>query len=100
MNILVTGSSGFIGFHLTKRLLEENHKVICIDVIDQYYDIELKKARLAVLGIKITKKNKFYSNIFSDLIFYKVDISKKEKLKKIFMNIILMQFVILQHKQV
>ena len=47
--ILVTGSAGFIGFHLCKRLLEEGHIVTGIDNVNPYYDPELKQARLTIL---------------------------------------------------
>ena len=87
MNILVTGSAGFIGFHLTRKLLEINHKVICVDSLNQYYDVNLKKDRLAVLGISIAEnKKKFLSNIFSDIIFYKTDVSEKQEIQNIFKN--------------
>ena len=44
--ILVTGSSGFIGMHLCKSLLEDGHEVFGIDNMNNYYDPELKQARL------------------------------------------------------
>ena len=50
MNILVTGSSGFIGFHLTKSLLLKGHSVTGIDNHNNYYDVSLKKERLKLLG--------------------------------------------------
>lgn len=49
--VLVTGSAGFIGFHVTKRLLEEGNEVIGIDNINSYYNVNLKYARLAETGI-------------------------------------------------
>ena len=49
--ILVTGVAGFIGFHVAKALLEKGHKVIGLDNINDYYDVNLKLARLEVLGI-------------------------------------------------
>jgi UDP-glucuronate 4-epimerase len=52
MKILVTGSAGFIGFHLTNRLLSEGHQVIGLDAINDYYSIELKYSRLAFCGIR------------------------------------------------
>lgn len=47
--ILVTGSAGFIGFHLCRRLLEEGQNVTGVDNLNAYYDPDLKKARLEVL---------------------------------------------------
>ena len=49
MKILITGSSGFIGFHLTKLFLEKKHKVHGYDSMNNYYDVKLKKARLNIL---------------------------------------------------
>ena len=49
-SVLVTGSAGFIGFHLSKRLCSENFSVIGIDSLNEYYDINLKKARLEQLN--------------------------------------------------
>ena len=51
MKILITGTAGFIGFHLTKRLLNEGYSVVGIDNINDYYDVNLKYARLAETGI-------------------------------------------------
>jgi UDP-glucuronate 4-epimerase len=47
--ILVTGAAGFIGFHLSKRLIEEGYQVIGLDSINDYYDVNLKKARFKIL---------------------------------------------------
>lgn len=49
MAILVTGSAGFIGYHLSKRLLEEGHEVVGVDNINDYYDPNLKHDRLSQL---------------------------------------------------
>lgn len=69
---LVTGSAGFIGFHLTKKLLSEGSIVIGVDNINSYYDQKLKKERNRILT-----KNKNYK-------FRKVDIRNYKKLENIF----------------
>lgn len=50
MKVLVTGSAGFIGFHLTKRLLEDGFEISGIDNLNDYYDVKLKKHRLAQIS--------------------------------------------------
>jgi len=50
MKIFITGSSGFIGFHLAKKLLNKGIKVYGFDSMNSYYDIKLKKARLNILS--------------------------------------------------
>ena len=72
MRILVTGAAGFIGFHLCQKLLEENHTVLGIDNINNYYDVKLKKNRLKIL---LGKKN---------FKFKKIDISDTNFVKKIY----------------
>ena len=49
MKIFLTGSSGFIGFHLTKKLLDKGHKVHGFDSMNNYYDVKLKKVRYLIL---------------------------------------------------
>ena len=68
--ILITGCSGFIGYHLTKKLLND-YNIIGIDNLNDYYDVDLKKSRLNNLKHKNFK-------------FIKCDISKKEELDRIF----------------
>ena len=51
MNILVTGAAGFIGYFLSRRLLDMGHSVTGIDEINDYYSPRLKTARLARLGV-------------------------------------------------
>jgi UDP-glucuronate 4-epimerase len=50
MRFLVTGSAGFIGFHLSRRLLSEGHLITGFDGMTPYYDVNLKKARHAILS--------------------------------------------------
>ncbi|MDA7769785.1 NAD-dependent epimerase/dehydratase family protein [Candidatus Pelagibacter sp.] len=50
MKIFITGSSGFIGFHLSKKLLEKGHSVHGFDSMNNYYDVKLKKARYQILN--------------------------------------------------
>ena len=63
MRILITGAAGFIGFHLTKKLIEKKIFVIGIDNLNNYYDRSLKISRLKVL-----KKSKYFK-------FIKLDVS-------------------------
>ena len=49
MRFLITGTAGFIGFHLAKRLLDAGHFVTGFDGMTQYYDVRLKEARHALL---------------------------------------------------
>ncbi|WP_141434008.1 NAD-dependent epimerase [Bacillus sp. 03113] len=65
--ILVTGCAGFIGFHLSSRLLLEGFSVIGIDNLNDYYDVNLKKARLALL-----KRNRQFSFTFASIEDYKM----------------------------
>jgi len=50
LKFLVTGAAGFIGFHVVQRLVEQGHDVIGIDNLNDYYDVNLKQARLDVLA--------------------------------------------------
>jgi len=70
--VLVTGAAGFIGFHLSKRLCREGYRVTGIDNINNYYDINLKNARLAQLD-----KEDLYS-------FRKIDLGEKQLLDILF----------------
>ena len=72
MNILVTGSAGFIGFHLSKRLLSEGFSVIGYDNLNDYYDVDLKLSRLDIL-----KK-------YDGFTFIKGDLADKDKVFEVF----------------
>ena len=74
MKILVTGAAGFIGFHLSKSLLDDGFEVLGIDNINDYYDPNLKYARLEQL-----KPNKNFT-------FEKIDIADRESITKAFID--------------
>ena len=74
MAILVTGCAGFIGFHTVNNLFIKN-SVIGIDCFNDYYDVNLKKARITEL-----QKNKFSKNFK----FYKSDLTNLKSLSSIF----------------
>ena len=70
--ILVTGAAGFIGFHLAARLADESYTVAGLDNLNDYYDVALKKARLAIL-----EKKPAFS-------FYQIDLSDLGALNQLF----------------
>ncbi len=74
MKILITGSAGFIGYHLVKKLIRKRIYVTGVDSLNNYYDLKLKKDRLKDIN-KI--KSKYYK-------FFKLDISNKKKLSTLF----------------
>ena len=77
MRILVTGSAGFIGFHLCKKLIEKKLQVIGFDNINDYYDVNLKTDRLKELKT-LANKNK------AEFKFIRGDLTNNEDLDKVF----------------
>ena len=69
--ILVTGVAGFVGFHFTKKILDNNFKIIGIDNLNNYYDSKIKYDRLKILKSK-------------NFTFLKKDLTKKKVIEKIF----------------
>ena len=67
MVVLVTGSAGFIGFHISKLLLEQGISVVGFDNINNYYDKTLKLARLSELESVSSNSDVFFENIVGDL---------------------------------
>jgi len=76
MKILITGAAGFIGYHLSKSLLEDGYEVLGIDNINNYYDQKIKYARLELL------------KLFDNFIFEKLDIANKKLIKNSFNSFI------------
>ena len=72
--ILITGSAGFIGFHLSKYYLDKGKKVIGIDNLNNYYNVKYKKSRLKIL------------NKYKNFNFFKIDLKNKKNLKKLDKN--------------
>ena len=56
MKVLVTGAAGFIGYHVSRRLLERGDRVVGLDNLNDYYDVRLKRARLAQLSAKLGRR--------------------------------------------
>ena len=71
MRILVTGAAGFIGFHLCKKLIENKSKVIGLDNLNNYYDVNLKKNRIKQLEL-------ISSHTGANFKFIKGDLSNKD----------------------
>lgn len=88
MKILVTGAAGFIGFHVSKKLVDLGHTVVGLDNINDYYDVNLKFARLKELGID--KKDASRENCLTESFlhtffrFVKMDLSDKKNISELF----------------
>jgi UDP-glucuronate 4-epimerase len=87
--VLLTGIAGFIGFHFARRLLAEGHPVIGIDNLNEYYDVNLKYARLQQLGFSEADINQLRSGAATrlelpNLVFYKVDLQERAFMAGIF----------------
>lgn len=87
MKILVTGTAGFIGFHLAQRLLSRGDEVIGLDSINDYYDVNLKYARLEETGI-LKQKTEYgqlvQSSKYDKYKFIKLNLEDKEQIDKLF----------------
>jgi len=88
MKILVTGAAGFIGYHLCEQLLKLGHDVVGLDNINDYYDVNLKYARLKELGIsesEIQYNKGISSNSHGNrLQFIKINLEDQENLPTLF----------------
>lgn len=86
MRVLITGSAGFIGYHLTNKLLDNGYEVVGIDNINDYYDVNLKYDRLRECGIAkadIAWNRKVKSNKHKLYTFIKLNLEDKDQLMAI-----------------
>ena len=74
MKILVTGAVGFIGYHIAKALCERGDEVVGIDNLNDYYDVNLKQARLQQL------------EPLDNFNFIKIDIAERAAIEKLFVD--------------
>ncbi len=89
MKVLVTGTAGFIGFHLAQRLIARGDEVIGIDSINDYYDVNLKYSRLEQTGIlksSIDYKKKVTSKKYPNYSFIKLNLEDRESILDLFRN--------------
>src|ERR1700759_2555765 len=70
--VLITGAAGFIGFHLCQRLLADGRTVVGLDSMNEYYDVNLKRARLDRL------------KAFPDFRFEHVDLAERDRISALF----------------
>lgn len=87
MKVLVTGSAGFIGFHLVEKLISVGYEVIGLDNLNDYYDVNLKYARLRESGISNEAKswNKLIqSNVHAGYAFIRMNLEDKYALNYLF----------------
>ncbi|MBT9433074.1 NAD-dependent epimerase [Candidatus Sodalis endolongispinus] len=74
MKFLVTGAAGFIGYHVSGRLLADGHQVVGIDNLSDYYDVSLKQARLDDL------------QVYDAFRFHKLDLADRQGIASLFAN--------------
>ena len=87
MNILITGTAGFIGFHLVSKLIKTGHNITGLDNINDYYDVGLKYDRLNEHGIrreKIEHSKLIQSEHIENYQFIQTSLEDKEQLTKLF----------------
>ena len=89
MKILVTGTAGFIGYHLTRRLAKQGDEVVGLDSINDYYDVGLKHGRLGELGLAVPqpqpgRPGPVASSSYPNLRFVRMDLADKAGLRELF----------------
>jgi len=83
MKILITGVAGFIGFHLTNKLLNRGDEIVGVDCINEYYDVNIKYNRLKITGIQkesIEYNKPVKSNLYPKYTFYKLKLEDREEI--------------------
>ena len=87
MKVLITGTAGFIGFNLAKKLLEQGYTVIGLDSINDYYDVNLKYGRLRETGIEkelIKYNSRVQSSNFKNYSFYQLNLEDNTNVQNLF----------------
>ncbi len=87
MKILITGTAGFIGFHLAKKLIDDGHEIIGLDNINDYYDVRIKHGRLMQAGInhnEIEEGKILNSSVFPNYRFLKSDLENQTVVLNLF----------------
>ncbi|GAB2686164.1 NAD-dependent epimerase [Mucilaginibacter koreensis] len=87
MKILVTGTAGFIGFYVAQKLAELNYEVVGVDSINNYYDVNLKYARLTAAGFdtnNLVDHQPICSTIHTNHCFIRLDISDRQQMERLF----------------
>ncbi len=87
MKILITGTAGFIGYHLLKKLISTDNQIVGLDNINDYYDLRVKYGRLDDCGIHIQKirlNQLIQSEKYDNYRFIKMDIADQKNLYKLF----------------
>ncbi len=85
--ILITGTAGFIGFHLVRRLIQKDYEIVGLDNINEYYDVSLKYGRLAETGIqkdRIRDGEFVASEMYSTYRFIKMELEDAGGIRTLF----------------
>lgn len=87
--VLVSGTAGFIGFHLARKLVDQGYRVCGLDSINDYYDVDLKYGRLKVSGInrdQVIYNQPVTSSVSENYQFIQMKLEDRDKLFELFAN--------------
>lgn len=87
MKILITGTAGFIGFHLAEKLLKRGDQIVGLDSVNDYYDVNVKYGRLAKSGIdqdKIEYNQLIRSSVWPNYNFIRLNLEDRDNLENLF----------------